>query len=116
MSERELAKYYPTARKNLTNTFLLDRLKGLGYIEGVHYTKGLEKTESNILVNRGILIITALQNSVADKILKDIMPEDARKEVKGKVNVWTTPINDRREFDILLSKIIGRGTKPNVFL
>lgn len=116
MSRQEAAKYFPARRKDLGTPFLEDRLKRLGYIEGVHYTKDLKDRECNIRLDQGIFLVTTLQRSKPDLLLGKILPDERRKEVTGKVNIWTIPVESRESFDILLRKIIETGAKPNIFL
>ena len=115
MSDQECAKMFPSKRKNLSNVYLRSRLKDFGYIEGVHYTEDLENCECNIRLDRGLFIVTSLMGSKPDLILKKLLPEENRKEVKGKVNIWSLYLEDRGKFDILLQKMIGAGVRPNIF-
>ena len=116
MSEQEYAKYFKNNLKHFGVSYLEDRLKKLGFLEGVHYTKDLEGRECNMRLDRGLFIVTTLMGSKSDLLLKKILPETEKKEVKGKVNIWTMYITGRGEFDILLEKIIQSGSNPNIFI
>lgn len=118
MTAQEAAKYFPAKIKNFGVPYLEDRLKKLGYIEGVHYTKDLDSRECNMRLDRGFFMISVLQGSKAGLILeKTLGGEDLdRKEVKNKVTLWTTYMKDRRSFDILLRKILESGATPNIFI
>ena len=116
MSEQEYTKYFKNSLKHFGTSYLEDRLKKLGFLEGVHYTKDMEGRECNIRLDRGLFIVTTLMGSKSDLLLKKILPETEKKEVKGKVNIWTMYINERGKFDILLEKIIKSGSNPNIFL
>lgn len=111
MSKQESAKYFPTAAKHLSTSFLEDRMKRLGWIEGMHYTVGQKNCEVNMNIDQGIFLLTTLTNPKLNKI----MGNEGKSEVKGKVTLWTLPIRDRNEFDILLKKIMSTGVKPNIF-
>ena len=76
----------------------------------------MEGRECNIRLDRGLFIVTTLMGSKSDLLLKKILPETEKKEVKGKVNIWTMYINERGKFDILLEKIIKSGSNPNIFI
>lgn len=122
LSDREIAKANPlwnklaAQRKMFDNHYLEDRLKKLGYIEGMHYTVGKESSELNISLNRGILVVTALSGSKNSLLLEKILPDSYKKtEVSGKVSMWTGTFNSRNEFDVLLKKIIGT-VKPNIYI
>lgn len=116
LRDQELAKYYPSARKNFGSSYLTDRLKELRGIEGMTYTVGEKTAESNIRLDRGVFIVTALLGGQTEKFWKTVLPEENRREIKGKVSLWTLPIQDRREFDIILEKMLKSGIKPNVYL
>lgn len=116
MSEQEKAKYFPARLKNFCVSYLKDRLEKLGFIEGVHYTVGMKSKECNIRLDRGLFMVTTLKGSKSDLLLSKILPEDERKEVKGKVNLWTFYIENRGKFDILLREMINSGVIPNIFI
>lgn len=116
LRDQELAKLFPAARKDFGSSYLTDRLKALGGIPGMTYTIGEKESPTNIRLDRGLFMVTALQGGVAEKFWKTVLPEESRREVKGKVTLWTFPIQDRREFDILLEKALKSGIKPNVYL
>lgn len=116
IKDQELAKYFPARRKDLGTMWLEDRLKRLGFYEGVHYTKDLKNRECNIRLDRGLFMVTSLIGSKPDLLLNKIMPKDKKKEIKNKVNLWTMYVENRNEFDILLKKIITAGINPNIFI
>lgn len=116
MSEQEKAKYFPARLKNFCVSYLKDRLEKLGFIEAVHYTVGMKSKECNIRLDRGLFMVTTLKGSKSDLLLSKILPEDERKEVKGKVNLWTFYIENRGKFDILLREMINSGVIPNIFI
>lgn len=117
LSRQEIAKYFPAYRKDLCLPYLEHRLqKKLGFIEGVHYTKGLENRECNIRLDQGLFIVTALIGSKAFLALDKILDEKDKKEVKGKVAVWTFYVEDRASFDKILTKIITAQVNPNIFI
>ena len=116
MSEQEKAKYFPARLKNFCVSYLEDRLEKLGFIEAVHYTVGMKSKECNIRLDRGLFMVTTLKGSKSDLLLSKILPEDERKEVKGKVNLWTFYIENRGKFDILLREMINSGVIPNIFI
>lgn len=116
MSEQEKAKYFPSRLKNFCVSYLKDRLEKLGFIEAVHYTVGMKSKECNIRLDRGLFMVTTLKGSKSDLLLSKILPEDERKEVKGKVNLWTFYIENRGKFDILLREMINSGVIPNIFI
>ena len=116
IKDRELAKYFPSKRKDLGTMWLEDRLKRLGFYEGVHYTKDLKNRECNIRLDRGLFMVTSLIGSKPDLLLNKIMPKDKKKEIQNKVNLWTMYVENRNEFDILLKKIITAGINPNIFI
>ena len=115
LRDQELAKFFPSARKNFGSSYLTDRLKALGGVIGMNYTIGEKATESNIRLDRGVFIVTTLLNSRSDKFWNSVLPHESRKEVNGKVALWAVPIQDRRSFDIILEKALHSGTKPNVY-
>ena len=116
LGDQELAKYFPSARKNFGSSYLTDRLKGLGGIEGMTYTIGEKEAPTNIRLDRGVFMATALFGSREEKVWESILPPENKREVKGKVSLWTFPIQDRREFDIILEKVLKSGIKPNVYI
>lgn len=116
MSEQEYAKYFKSKLKNFGTSYLESRLKELGFLEGVHFTKGLEGRECNIRLDRGLFIVTTLKGSKPDLLLDKILPSSEKKEVKGKVNIWAMYLTGRGEFDVLLEKIIRSGSNPNIFI
>ena len=116
IKDQELAKYFPSKRKDLGTMWLEDRLKRLGFYEGVHYTKDLKNRECNIRLDRGLFMVTSLIGSKPDLLLNKIMPKDKKKEIQNKVNLWTMYVENRNEFDILLKKIITAGINPNIFI
>lgn len=116
IKDQELAKYFPSKRKDLGTMWLEDRLKRLGFYEGVHYTKDLKNRECNIRLDRGLFMVTSLIGSKQDLLLNKIMPKDKKKEIQNKVNLWTMYVENRNEFDILLKKIITAGINPNIFI
>ena len=111
---KEAAKYFPANAKNLGNSWLIDRLTRLKFINGVHYTEDMKNCECNMRLDQGIFVVTVLANSKSDLLLKKILPADKKKEVRGKVNLWTLPVKDRGEFDKLLNSMIASGVKPNI--
>ena len=116
LRDQELAKYYPSARKNFGSSYLTDRLKALGGIPGMTYTVGEKEAPTNIRLDRGVFMVTAISGELADKTWDKILPAENKREIKGKVNLWTLPIQDRREFDIILEKALKSGIKPNVYI
>lgn len=113
LRDQELAKYFPSARKNFGSSYLTDRLKALGGIEGMTYLVGEKTADTNIRLDRGVFMVTTGKD---EKFLSSILPESSKKEAKGKIFLWTIPIQDRREFDIILEKILRSGIKPNVYI
>lgn len=116
LGDQELAKYFPSARKNFGSSYLTDRLKALGGIPGMTYTQGEKEAPSNIRLDRGVFMVTALIGGIEEKAWDKILPSENKREVRGKVVLWTLPIQDRRSFDIILEKALGSGIKPNVYL
>lgn len=116
LSEQEKAKYFPSRLKNFGVSYLESRLKHLGFIEGVHYSVGLGSRECNIRLDRGLFMVTTLKGSKSDLLLSKILPDDKRKEVSNKVNLWTMYLENRVKFDILLGNLIRSGVKPNIFV
>ena len=88
----------------------------MGFIEGVHYTIGLESRECNMRLDRGLFMITTLKNSKSDLLVSKLFSDEDRKEVKNKVNLWTMYLENRVKFDILLVNLINSGVKPNIFV
>ena len=116
MTEQEKAKYFPSKLKNFGVSYLESRLKHLGFIEGVHYTIGLESRECNMRLDRGLFMITTLKNSKSDLLVSKLFSDEDRKEIKNKVNLWTMYLENRVKFDILLVNLINSGVKPNIFV
>lgn len=116
LKDQELAKYFPSARKNFGSSYLTDRLDSLGGVLGMTYTIGEKEAETNIRLDRGIFIVTSLLGSQSNKFWTSILPGDSKREVKGKVSLWVFPMPERREFDILLEKALKSGIKPNVYV
>lgn len=116
LSEQEKAKYFPSRLKNFGSSYLESRLKHLGFIEGVHYTIGMKSRECNIRLDRGLFMVTTLKNSKSDFLVTKILPDNKRKEVNNKVNLWTMYLENRAKFDILLENLIRSGVKPNIFV
>lgn len=116
LSEQEKAKYFPSRLKNFGSSYLESRLKHLGFIEGVHYTIGMKSRECNIRLDRGLFMVTTLKGSKSDLLASGLLPDDKRKEVNNKVNLWTMYLENRIKFDILLGNLIRSGVKPNIFI
>lgn len=116
LSEQEKAKYFPSRLKNFGVSYLEGRLKHLGFIEGVHYTVGMKSRECNIRLDRGLFMVTSLKGSKSDLLVSGLLPDDKRKEVNNKVNLWTMYLENRVKFDILLGNLIRSGVKPNIFI
>lgn len=116
LSEQEKAKYFPSSLKNFGSSYLESRLKHLGFIEGVHYTIGMKSRECNIRLDRGLFMVTTLKGSKSDLLITKLLPDDKRKEVNNKVNLWTMYLENRVKFDILLGNLIRSGVKPNIFV
>ena len=116
LRNQELAKLFPSARKNFGSSYLKDRIEANGGIEGMNYTIGEKNCESNIRLDRGVFMVTSTLGSLSDKYWKSVLPEESRKESKGKVSIWIIPINNRLEFDGILKGAIKSGIKPNMFL
>lgn len=116
LRDQELAKFYPSARKNFGSSYLTDRLKALGSIEGMTHTVGLKDTESNMRLDRGLFMVSSTIGTLSDKVWSGVLPKEYMKEANKKVHLWVFPIQDRRSFDIILEKVIKSGIKPNVYV
>lgn len=116
MTNQEKAKYFPSKLKNFGTSYLEDRLKSLGFIEGVHYTVGQESKECNIRLDRGLFMIATLKNSKSDLLAFKLLKPDQKKEVKNKVNLWTFYLENKGKFDIFLRELIKSGVVPNIFI
>lgn len=114
--DQELAKIFPSARKNFGSSYLKDRIDAVGGIEGMNYTVGAKNCESNIRLDRGVFMVSSLLHSLSDKYWNSVLPKERRKEVKGKVSLWTLPISNRLEFDGILKGAVKSGIKPNIFI
>lgn len=113
---KEVVRLIGGKRKDFDNDFLLYELGRLRYIEGFHYTVGEEKSDINISMMCGKVIITTTTGSKPDLLMTKILGNiDYKKtEVNGKANLWTFLIQDKGSFDIFLKTLIGY-VKPNIF-
>ena len=116
MSNQELAKYILSKRKDLGNSFLKDSLKKLGFIEGHHFTEGVEGSETNIRLDRGLFIMCTLSSGKNKKLIDGLGIKYEPKNVSGKVTLWTWPIEGRSEFNTFLQNLIHTGIKPNIYI
>lgn len=116
LGDKEKIRLIGGKRKDYDNDFLLYELKRLNYIEGFHYTVGEEKSDINVSMILGKVIITTSTGSRSDLLMNKILENiDYKKtEVNGKVNLWTFLIQDKGSFDIFLKRLI-EYTKPNIF-
>lgn len=116
LGEKELVRLVGGYRKDFDNDFLLYELKRLGYIEGSHYTVGFNKSELNLSMVCGKVIITSRTGSKSDLLLPKILKSiDYKKtDFNGKANLWTFLIKDKGSFDIFLKSLIGT-LKPNIY-
>lgn len=116
LRDQEVSKLFPSARKNFGSSYLIDRIKELGGIEGMTFTLGEKNCPLNIRLDQGLFMVTVLQNTKEEKIVSSIFSEDTKKEIKGKVSLWVNPISSRRDFDIILEKLLTSESKPNIFV
>jgi hypothetical protein len=116
MAKKEVIRLVGGSRKDFDNDFLLYELKKLGYIEGPHYTRGIEKSDLNLSIICGKVILTSRTGCREDlmmpKLLKD---QDYKKtDINGKANLWTFLITSKGSFDVFLKTLIG-SVKPNIY-
>ena len=113
---KEVIRVIGGSRVNFDNDYLIDSLKRLNYIDGFHYSVGKEKSDINLSMICGKVIITTITGSKPDllmtKILKGI--EYKKTDINGKANLWTFLIKDKNSFDVFLKKLIGY-VKPNIY-
>lgn len=104
-------------RGEYNNLFLERALKNLHYIEGFNYTVGNEPAEVNISLVSGIFVISSTSNhqkEIDTKLWKSLK-QKIHKSNTGKVVVYTYALNDLREFDMILKKLMLLKVKPNIF-
>jgi hypothetical protein len=104
-------------RGEYNNLFLERALKNLHYVEGFNYTTGNDPAEVNISLVSGIFIVSytlSHQKEIDAKLWKPLK-QKIHKSNTGKVVVYTYALNDLREFDMILKKIMLLKVKPNIF-
>jgi hypothetical protein len=104
-------------RGEYNNLFLERALKNLHYVEGFNYTTGNDPAEVNISLVSGIFIISSTlshQKEIDAKLWKSLKRK-IHKSNTGKIIVYTYALNDLREFDMILKKIMLLKIKPNIF-
>lgn len=116
MSKKELIRLVGGSRKDYDNDFLLSELKRLGYIEGPHYTKGVEKSDLNLSMVCGKVILTSKAGCKEDLMMPKLLKgQDYKKtDINGKANLWTFLITSKGSFDVFLKTLIG-SVKPNIY-
>ena len=109
---------HPMPREKFGNSYILDVLKKNHYIEGHHFSVG-SKSDAPVGMSMisGLFIITAEKGKVSDKIEKLLSPwklKMGRKDA-GRVIVWTWTVQDRKDAELIIKKIMSSGEDINVF-
>ena len=117
LSIKEKIRLIGGSRKDFDNDFLIYELKRLSFVEGFHYTVGEEKSDINISMILGKVIITTNIGSKSDMLMPKILNgiDYKNTEINGKVNLWTFLIQNKNSFDVFLKKLI-EYVKPNIFI
>lgn len=116
MARKEVVRLVGGSRKDYDNDFLLNELKRLGYLEGPHYTKGIDKCNLNLSMVCGKVILTSKTGSKEDLMMPKILgnQEYKKTDINGKANLWTFLITSKGSFDVFLKTLIG-SVKPNIY-
>lgn len=116
MAKKEVIRLVGGSRKDYDNDFLLSELKRLGYMEGPHYTKGVEKSDLNLSMICGKVILTSKTGCKEDLMMPKLLKgQDYKKtDINGKANLWTFLITSKGSFDVFLKTLIG-SVKPNIY-
>ena len=116
LGKKEVIRIVGGSRKDFDNDFLVYELKRLGYIEGPHFTIGEDKSEINISMVCGRVIITSRTGSKSDLLLPKILGsrEYKKTDINGKANLWTFLIDSKGSFDVFLKSLVGT-LKPNIY-
>jgi hypothetical protein len=99
-------------RGDINNSYLLDNLKALRYIEGFHYTKGEEKSDFNISIISGLFVITVPKDG---KVKLGELEKYFNRSEFGNVYLYSYVLRNDQEFRMLLGKVMKLG-KPNVWI
>lgn len=113
LTPNELA--FITNYKDLNNDYLLFLIKNkLRLIEGIHYTVGQNKGNTNIKLHNGILFITVQNNSKDNESLKKIGKYFTITK-HGEVNILAYKVRSKPELEVVVSKLFSTGIIPNIF-
>ncbi len=113
LTPNELA--FITNYKDLNNDYLLFLIKNkLRLIDGIHYTVGQNKGNTNIKLHNGILFITVQNNSKDNESLKKIGKYFTITK-HGEVNILAYKVRSKPELEVVVSKLFSTGIIPNIF-
>lgn len=108
-----------TERQNYTNRYLGSAMNRLGYAEGVQYTVGKKGCPLNMSLIAGQFIVCVAGGTKEQKELEKVWSGlgMSRTEVSGgRATLYTYQMKSRREFDIVLQKLFGKGLLvPNIY-
>ena len=106
-------------RESFSNSYLLDTLKKLYYIEGFNYTVGDKTASDNMSMINGLFIVTTENGSESQKSIDANFWKAAKDKINrsdtGKVIVYTYPIESRNKFEFLLKKLMSTKITFNIF-
>lgn len=120
IAEDELAKMgVSMPRESYSNKFLVETLKKLHYVEGVHYSIGRKDVSANISLISGRLVVTVGKDDAVELDREFWGPYrriiNRADTGKGKVAIYTYMINSRKEFENIINKLFSTGIMFNVF-
>ena len=107
-----------TANKHFTNSWFLDELRKLHFVEGFHFTSGDSPSPVQISMTGGLLVLTVLKDSPDFKKIETSWAKKYSGKITqndgGKVVTYTYRMKNRSELDGMINTLFGI-TKPNIF-
>lgn len=109
----------PAPRSAFGNDYLVQTVKRLHYVEGMHFTVKEKDTDSNISLEKGIFIVTVKKGPDSNKLDKDywkrLQTKVSRSEVSNEVITYTYFMQSKTELDMILNTLFKTGIKFNIF-
>lgn len=109
----------PAPRSAFGNDYLIQTVKRLHYIEGMHYTVKEKDSDANISLEKGVFIVTVKKGSDSENLdkayWKRLQTKVSRSDVSGEVITYTYFMQSKTELDMILNTLFKSGIKFNIF-
>lgn len=105
-------------RRAFSNRYLEDALRRLRYIEGVHYSVGVKKSQVCMSLYSGVLIVSLPKGGKEqEKFEKNVLKKfkGIKKTESGNAIVYTYIMTSREELDRILVSLMKSGLELNIF-